>query len=559
MKTEDSNMTNSDDRDRSRERDRIRRSDRPNRVTSNSRDRSRDKSDRNRKIADRRIYVSNIPYDFRWQDLKDLFRTEVGKVAHVELFTDENDKPRGCGIVEFEDSESVKVAVEKMHRFDIKGRKLVVKEDYDVERDKYGRLTSGRVSDRGREERFRDQSRLISGRQNIQVSNSVGVGSGASSGGSSAGTGNVDNKFGNTYGLSTQFLESLGINGPLVTRIFVANLDYKVDEKKLLEVFKLAGKVLHVELGKDKDGKSRGFGVVEYDHPVESVQAISMLHNQQLYDRRMTVRLDRANEPDMPPKLPEGLKSIGMGLGAGGNRLTDVARNIPNVQPSNLPVANSLTTPVIPTSAFGTSLSNVVPAQLATALSNTNAAALQASLASGLGANLATTSLLNTSLSNELASNFGPSAASLANLQASLVNAQSNNSLLSRGLPKLDTEPAFGGNIAFGNSTFSSSRDFDSSFNRNDPERVTIGGTFSTNPPQLSVNRQNSNGSRQISDTILIGNLPPNTTWQMLRDKCQDIGEVKYAEMRGNDLGLVRFASDWDAERAVFLIYKMYP
>lgn len=71
-------------------------------------------------------------------------------------------------------------------------------------------------------------------------------------------------------------------------------------------MFKLAGKVLHVELGKDKDGKSRGFGVVEYDHPVESVQAISMLHNQQLYDRRMTVRLDRANEPDMPLKLPEG-------------------------------------------------------------------------------------------------------------------------------------------------------------------------------------------------------------------------------------------------------------
>ena len=83
-------------------------------------------------------------------------------------------------------------------------------------------------------------------------------------------------------------------------------MDYKVDEKKLYEVFKLAGKVLHVELGKDKDGKSRGFGVIEYDHPVESVQAISMLHNQQLYDRRMTVRLDRANEPDMPPKLPEG-------------------------------------------------------------------------------------------------------------------------------------------------------------------------------------------------------------------------------------------------------------
>jgi len=119
---------NNDDRDRSRERDRNRRSDRPNRINSASHDRSRDRNDRGRKASERRIYVSNIPYDFRWQDLKDLFRTEVGKVAHVELFTDENDKPRGCGIVEFEDSDSVKIAVEKMHRYDIKGRKLVVKE-----------------------------------------------------------------------------------------------------------------------------------------------------------------------------------------------------------------------------------------------------------------------------------------------------------------------------------------------------------------------------------------------------------------------------------------------
>lgn len=120
--------SNNDDRDKSRERDRSRRIDRPHRVNSNSRDRSRERSERSRKVADRRIYVSNIPYDFRWQDLKDLFRTEVGKVAHVELFTDESEKPRGCGIVEFEDSDSVKIAVEKMHRFDIKGRKLVVKE-----------------------------------------------------------------------------------------------------------------------------------------------------------------------------------------------------------------------------------------------------------------------------------------------------------------------------------------------------------------------------------------------------------------------------------------------
>ncbi len=49
-------------------------------------------------------------------------------MAYVELFMDEKDKPRGCGIVEFETADSAQLAVEKMHRFELKGRKLVVKE-----------------------------------------------------------------------------------------------------------------------------------------------------------------------------------------------------------------------------------------------------------------------------------------------------------------------------------------------------------------------------------------------------------------------------------------------
>jgi RNA recognition motif-containing protein len=58
---------------------------------------------------------------------------------------------------------------------------------------------------------------------------------------------------------------------------FPPQLDYKVDEKKLKEVFRLAGKVVSAELSLDKEGKSRGFGVIEYEHPVEAVQAICIL------------------------------------------------------------------------------------------------------------------------------------------------------------------------------------------------------------------------------------------------------------------------------------------
>jgi hypothetical protein len=39
--------------------------------------------------------------------------------------------------------------------------------------------------------------------------------------------------------------------------------------------------------------------------------------------------MDRVDhKPEGPPKLPEGLRGLGMGLGAGGNPLQDVSREL---------------------------------------------------------------------------------------------------------------------------------------------------------------------------------------------------------------------------------------
>lgn len=67
---------------------------------------------------------------------------------------------------------------------------------------------------------------------------------------------------------------------------------------------------------------------MEFEHPVEAVQAISMFSNQMLFDRKMSVRMDRVGDKGdgLPARLPEGLKAIGMGLGANGAPLQDVAR-----------------------------------------------------------------------------------------------------------------------------------------------------------------------------------------------------------------------------------------
>lgn len=53
---------------------------------------------------------------------------------------------------------------------------------------------------------------------NVQQNRTEQQNSAPPSGGANA------SKFGNTYGLSASFLESLWINGPLVSKVFVANV-----------------------------------------------------------------------------------------------------------------------------------------------------------------------------------------------------------------------------------------------------------------------------------------------------------------------------------------------
>lgn len=53
----------------------------------------------------------------------------------------------------------------------------------------------------------------------------------------------------------------------------------------------MAGTVVDVDLQLDNTGKNKGLAVIEYAHPIEAVQAISMLHNQKFHDRSITVKM----------------------------------------------------------------------------------------------------------------------------------------------------------------------------------------------------------------------------------------------------------------------------
>ncbi|CAJ0594119.1 unnamed protein product [Cylicocyclus nassatus] len=93
-----------------------------------------------------------------------------------------------------------------------------------------------------------------------------------------------------------------------------------------------------MDLHMDKEGKSKGVCILQFSHPIEAVQAISMFHGQKLYDRNLVVKMDRyeKNEPAREGGLPRGLESIGAGLGANGAPLTDIASVVASMRGESL-------------------------------------------------------------------------------------------------------------------------------------------------------------------------------------------------------------------------------
>jgi RNA recognition motif-containing protein len=72
--------------------------------------------------------------------------------------------------------------------------------------------------------------------------------------------------------------------------IFVGNLNYKVREEAISELFAEFGEVTSVKIVKDQEtGRSRGFAFVEMPNDSEAKEAINELHETEFHDRALVV------------------------------------------------------------------------------------------------------------------------------------------------------------------------------------------------------------------------------------------------------------------------------
>jgi len=200
------------------------------------------------------VFVGNLSWDSKWQDLKDHMR-EAGNVAHVEILENRDGRSKGCGIVEYEDSAGASRALRDLDGTTLMGRELFVQPD---ERD----------------------------------------GGGGGDGGKRSGGGGTHTR---------------SHHDERDCRVFVGNLSYETSWQTLKDFMRKAGNVARADILEGPDGRSKGCGIVEYEDPRGADRARRELNEGTLGGRTVYVQEDRG-----PNDGDGGNRGGGGGGGRGG-------------------------------------------------------------------------------------------------------------------------------------------------------------------------------------------------------------------------------------------------
>lgn len=209
-----------------------------------------------------RVYVGNLSWRVRWQDLKDHMK-QAGEVVRADVFEDFQGKSKGCGIVQYENAEGAQKAIKELTDSELFDRLIFVREDREDEH----RLPTG---PRGRRGGFRGGTR----------------------GGSFGGYGGYRGGRGGYAGGGGGGPPPAG--GECAGRqIFVSNLPWRTSWQDLKDLFRECGDVVRADVLTTPDGRSKGVGTVLFASPEGADRAVQMFNEYMLDGRPIVVRIDR--------------------------------------------------------------------------------------------------------------------------------------------------------------------------------------------------------------------------------------------------------------------------
>ena len=127
----------------------------------------------------------------------------------------------------------------------------------------------------------------------------------------------------------------------IYTRVFVGNIPYSSNEKKVREHMSRAGEVQSVELFLDEVGVSRGCCIIEYSNASDATRAIDTLHHSRIDGRVITVKEDDSHSYSRRRLGSNYLKLRNLPATVTGAQLRDVGMIFGNVVKADVVIDGS--------------------------------------------------------------------------------------------------------------------------------------------------------------------------------------------------------------------------
>lgn len=189
------------------------------------------------------IFVGNLPFSLRWQDLKDMFR-EFGDIERADVREGPGGRSKGFGTVVFRTQEAADAAIQKYDGYELMGRKV------DVRHGKFSKSASA------------------GNQNNAPSAPSI-----------------------RTDGLSLNSELTLGVTfeGPNSNILFIGNLPWETAQSDLFELFGSITTITRAELQYGRGGRPNGNAVVEAENEESAQSIINQLNGYEYGNRNLKI------------------------------------------------------------------------------------------------------------------------------------------------------------------------------------------------------------------------------------------------------------------------------
>ena len=82
--------------------------------------------------------------------------------------------------------------------------------------------------------------------------------------------------------------------------IYIGNINYKMQENDIMQLFSDYGNVTSVKIIRDKKtGRSKGYGFIEMDNSDCAVRAVDELHRHEVLNRKLVVSVAKQSQVEI--------------------------------------------------------------------------------------------------------------------------------------------------------------------------------------------------------------------------------------------------------------------